>query len=1257
MLNHIKLSSILLFALIIMPHVFLSQIPLIAQAENATAQGPESSAEATGAEVVEVEPKAEEEVELEKGKGEVIEVELPDFLGRFGYDFFTGARNRIIRQEQMLTAATEAARATPSAEAPTVVVPTELARPPARDAISGFVGPVDMMDANVAATVPAKYVLAPGDRLTVRFWSDVLELQTLEIVVDEKGEVIVPRLGSMVVRSMTLAQFQDAVKEELERVAYKNLKLIATLDSLRSIQVFITGEAFRPGSYAVSSVTTMFNALYMCGGPSENGSLRNIKLLRNTETKTVDYYRFLMDGDSSQDYSLNAGDTIFITQVGKTASISGEVKRPAIYELKEGENLLELISLAGGIRPSGYLQRVQIDSVEPGVERIVLDVDVSDTAQADAPVFDGDTAMVFSIPSEHMNTVNIEGEVRMPGTYQLKEGMAVSDLMRAAQGLLGEAYTERADLLRLNDDNKTTRLIPINLSKAFAGDLVHNMALHQWDRLVVYSKWDVKWTAERVVSVYGAVQSPGSYEKPDGMTIQDLLMRAGGVLPDAYLDRALLMRLDERGEMTKSIPVSLKGAETDLELDDSDFLMVYTRQEARWEPEREVTVEGAVQNPNAFARTDGMTVSDLIHRAGGLLPDAYPDRALLLRLDSRQRVTQGFSISPKLALQDDPRSNLELRDGDKLVVYTYQEAVWEPERKVTIVGAVHRPGDVPIDEIIEEPGDVPDVGRPRITEEPEETEEVKEPEEPPERAATERGPSVIALPEEVQPEAEISPFLIPPKGEEEAEEEEVGAQMASVFERVDGMRVSDLIHRAGGLLPNAYLERADLRRMLSDYETYVIIPVNLARILAGDKEADILLQDEDVFTVYTIREAQYKPENTVIMYGAVQRPDIYTRTAGMKLSDLLFTSGGLLPGALKDAEITRIDKEGKTVVRTVDVIALAAGDESQDIMLEDGDVVSIRKDNDFLDVLRTVTIEGEVRYPGSYALKHNERLSDLIIRAGGLTDRAFPEASVITRKQEYLALEEQKKSVKQVKELLETLSDQEYYREVAKARLAEERRRGYKMEQEPLVPYEMEQEIPASAIAGIGAAAAGAITSIPEQTELAVSDIEAITQPQYTLVTPARKIESFLPIGRVIVNLNEAINNPGKKDDIILEDGDKIVIPPKLDIVSISGAVIQPSSLVYVRTIKPKKVKDYIEMVGGYSRDADREAVYVVKANGMVIKGNKATIDAGDMIIVPTKIMTQKITDRWGQVISATKFVVTTLALVVTVKLVLDAIK
>jgi polysaccharide export outer membrane protein len=495
-----------------------------------------------------------------------------------------------------------------------------------------------------------------------------------------------------------------------------------------------------------------------------------------------------------------------------------------------------------------------------------------------------------------------------------------------------------------------------------------------------------------------------------------------------------------------------------------------------------------------------------------------------------------------------------------------------------------------------------------------------------------------------------STFLVP-------QEEEIGKKvsseslkMGSVFERIDGMRVSDLIHRAGGLLPNAYLERADLRRVLPDYETYVTIPINLATVLAGDKEADILIQDEDVLTVYTIREAQYKPENIVTIYGAVQRPDIYIRSSGMKLSDLLFASGGLLPSAYKDAEITRIDDEGKPVIRTVDVMALAEGNESQNILLEDEDVVSVKKDNDYLDVLRTVTIEGEVKYPGRYTLKRDERLSGVIQRAGGLTHRAYPEASVITREVEYLAMEEQKKSVQQVKKLLEDLNQQEYQREVAKARLIEERRRDYGEWQAPAEATSLvtgiEETLPGTAV--------GTVSGIPEQAETTVSDIEEITRSQYTLVTPARKIDNLLPAGRLVVNLREAIDNQGGKDDIIMEDGDRIVIPSMPFTVSISGAVIQPSSLVY---IKGKKVKDYIKMVGGYSRDADEEAVYTVKANGIVISGDKATLHPGDMIVVPTKVTVQKITDRWGQVIGALKFTVTTLATVYTIRLILGRIE
>jgi len=671
--------------------------------------------------------------------------------------------------------------------------------------------------------------------------------------------------------------------------------------------------------------------------------------------------------------------------------------------------------------------------------------------------------------------------------------------------------------------------------------------------------------ADRVVSVHGAVNRPGSYVRSDGMTIDDLLIQASGALPNAYSERALLLRLDERGELTKSVSVNFKDAGKDLVLEDGDTLLIYTHQEARWEPKREVKIKGAVQNPGAFRRTDDMKVSDLIHRAGGIRPEAYPDRALLLRMDDRQRASQGFFISPKLAIQDDPKNNLNLKDGDELVIYEYKEAIWEPAREVVAIGAVQNP---------------------------------------------------------------------------------------NIYRRWDGMRVSDLINRAGGLMPNAYTGRADIRRTLPDYETYVSIPVNLARALSGDEEVNIVLQDEDVLTVYTIREAKYTPENIVTIYGMVQRPETYTRTEGMKLSDLLFSAGGLMPGAHREIEIARIS-DGDVVILKLDVGLLAEGDASQNILLEDEDVVSIRKEKRFLEALRTVTISGEVKYPGSYALEHNERLSDLIQRAGGLTDRAYPEASVVTREINYLVQEEQKRSIHQVNRLLSEINKMGYWRELAKAQLGRERRM-----QAETANREMSAPVPTvlegAAEIAIGSIATAGITGlIPEQTEDAASGIEGMAKGHYALVTPARQIASFIPSGRLVLDVASAIKHPGSKDDIILEDKDMIEIPAISAAVSVSGAVIQPSSLVYV---EGKKVKDYIKMVGGYSRDADEDAVYVIKANGMVMSGKKVNLGPGDLIIVPTKIMVEKVSDRWGQVIGAIKFTVTTLAMVYTIKLIIGEI-
>ena len=1063
-------------------------------------------------------------------------------IRRYGYDFFANAKNIILKAEKNQLADIYKDKITK------------------KDAISGFVGPMDMMNANVNATVPDNYILGANDKITVTYWTDAVEPVTEFLIVNEKGEVTIEKLGKMVVRGMTLAQFEETVKAGLSRIAYKNLQLTATLEELRSIQIFITGEAFRHGSYAVSAVITLFNALYMCGGPSENGSLRDIKLIRRNETKSIDLYKYLMKGDSNQDYNLEAGDTIMIPLVGRTITISGEVKKPAIYELKADEDLKELITIAGNIRPTGFLQRVRVDSVDPSRRRMVVDVDLTNPNQAITNLFDGDIVTVFSIPSEKMNTVNIEGKIRMPGTYQLKDGMRVADLINSAQGLLGEVYMERADLIRLNPDKKTTNLIPIDLYKVLSGDPDSNIILSQWDKLIIYSKWDVKWVANRVVDIHGAIQRPGSYERPDGIKIYDLLIKSGGVMPNAYLDRALLFRRDETDKITKSISINLdlamrKDENNNIDLQDGDILVIYTKREAKWEPKREVIVSGAVQNAGDFIRTDGMRVSDLIKIAGGLLTSAYPDRALLLRLDERQRITQGFTINLKLALQDGPKDNLELKDGDEIIVYTYKQTIWEPNRQVKISGAVQNPG---------------------------------------------------------------------------------------VFPKTDGMKVSELIHRAGGVMPNAYLDRANIERFLPNEERYIIIPVNLAKSLSGDESYDLALENGDTLGVYTLQEAEYRPNNVVTIYGAVQKPDFYTRYTNMKLSDLIFISGGLLPGARKSIEISRINDMGIGVSISIDVANMLKGDNANDPELKDEDIVFVRKEKGFLDVLNIVLLDGEVKYPGNYVIKHNERLSEVIKRAGGLTDRAYPDASTIMRKVEFLVLSEQEKSLRQVGNLLDELANQEYQRESTQAWLAHSNKTNTNAASPP---GSSATDIIKEA-AGLGAnALAGGISS---QTDT-IANLDELKKFEYTMVTPARKMDNLLPSGRLLINVNEAISVPGSKDDIILENGDVIAIPSMPSTVTITGAVMQPSSHLY---LKGKSAKYYIDISGGFAKDADVKSVYVVKANGMIVRAKDAKLSVGDIIVVPTKVIVQKVTDRWGQLFGIVKFTLGIFAALYTLKLV-----
>jgi polysaccharide export outer membrane protein len=467
--------------------------------------------------------------------------------------------------------------------------------------------------------------------------------------------------------------------------------------------VTVGGEAYVPGSYVVPAVASAFNVLYAAGGPTEDGSLRAIEIRRHGKLiSTFDFYAFLRAGGNHKDTILEPGDLIYIPPRLSRVVVRGEVRQPAIYELKPSEMLRDALAVAGGVKPSGVAQRVQVNTVDPGMARVLRDVNIKDAVVVSrTPVYDGDEIDVFSVRATVANRVTVEGAVDQPGDYALAPQMRVSDLVDRARGPLYNAYTTRADLYRTNADSTQT-LIPIDLDKAAAHDTANDVALQRWDRLKVYKREDVAWIGKREASVRGAVQRPGAYYRSDNLHVRDLLLMAGGPTPDAYMHRAAL--LHQHGDGTYSyeyvdIARAMEGtASDDVAVQDDDVLAIYKIGEAQFTPEHTVTVQGEVVAPGIYPRGEGMKLTDLLKLTGGFKPGAgtrvtvaHARRSVDEPPGNLSKVTTQFD-SPGNAGPDD---DIVLQDNDVVTVQGTGGFI----SKVPVVmvkGAVNRPGPIAI---------------------------------------------------------------------------------------------------------------------------------------------------------------------------------------------------------------------------------------------------------------------------------------------------------------------------------------------------------------------------------------------------------------------------------------------------------------------------------------------------------------------------------------------------------------------------------
>ena len=487
------------------------------------------------------------------------------------------------------------------------------------------------------------YIIGPGDGFNISLWGRIERFYKAEV--DRNGEITLPKIGTLKVWGLTFSELKKYLLRQFSK-HYKGFHINVVMDRLRTIRVFVVGEVVTPGSYSLSSLSTVYNALFAVGGPSKRGTMRNIQLIRNGEiVRTIDLYDFLLKGDKSQDERLQSGDTIFVPVIGPVVGIAGNVMRSAIYEIKDVLTLGESFDLAGGVTPVGYLQRVQIERIVAHDKRIVEDFDLAGYAQKrEVPQLkmvlrDRDLVKVFPILPTTQHIVYLEGHVRRPGGYEFKEGMELLDLISSFDQLLPEPYLDYAEIIRLVPPDFHAETISFNPGRLLEGDLSQNIELKEHDRVTIYSRESLREVPQ--VTVSGEVQRPGKYRLVENMQVKDLIYDAGNLRRSAYLPEAEITRLirTEEGVTSKIININLAEAlkenpEHNIPLKEDDYLFV--RQIPEWYTDKTVTLEGEVRFPGVYSCSKGERLSSVLERTGGFTERAYFKGAFFTRESAKR---------------------------------------------------------------------------------------------------------------------------------------------------------------------------------------------------------------------------------------------------------------------------------------------------------------------------------------------------------------------------------------------------------------------------------------------------------------------------------------------------------------------------------------------------------------------------------------------------------------------------------------------
>lgn len=553
------------------------------------------------------------------------------------------------------------------------------------------------------AAVPETYLIGRGDQLKINFYGK--ESESYEVNVDREGRINIPNLSPVEVAGLTFGEIKELIKAKVAQEVI-GVKAFVSLGKLRSMRILVLGEAHKPGSYSVSSLTTVSHALFISGGVSEIASLRNIQVKRAGKVvANFDLYDLLIKGDSRNDIILKPGDVVFIPPVGSQVAVEGLVKRPAIFELKNNENAQEVLKMAGGLKPGAYAQKAIVERFNNYNAKEILSVDFSGKDIAYIPR-DGDRIRFNPVSLQYQNSISVIGAVARPGNYQWYQGKHISDVLTSVRGdLLPQADLSYALLVREINISGDIEVRQFDIAQAIVKATAHDFELKANDKLLVFSRYEEKEAEELALKNMALteeqqaqqvkVQQWHKYQKKE-------FEKYIGVATDD-----MELKLKDNSNLTIAEISKRKAEEEEQKLKTEDYalfsrnnllkpviaklkLQANVRQAMQL-----VEINGHVTYPGIYPLTIGSEVNDLIIAAGGLLESAYTEQAEITRIlagDASKVEHIKFNLHKAILGESD--DNRILRSKDSLNVFSIPN--WQENVKVELKGEVKFPGSYTI---------------------------------------------------------------------------------------------------------------------------------------------------------------------------------------------------------------------------------------------------------------------------------------------------------------------------------------------------------------------------------------------------------------------------------------------------------------------------------------------------------------------------------------------------------------------------------